>query len=289
MRHDIPAQAIRHIQSNLKSKGLYSGAIDGIRTVRNGISQTDKAINLALAPRRTELTLKSNESSYQAWTEKRKAVGYFQLLLKDDGREVGAADGFWGPQTDTAYKLFIGQTAPDWRDNQDNRPPSGSGGSNPNNWPLENASSLTSFYGSPCQVPLVRVPVPWDLKLAWDKSTRVRNVSIHEKCASSLKRVFDEVADTYNAREISEYGLDLYGGSYNCRKKRGGSSMSTHSWGMAIDWDPQRNRLKWGANQAFLARPELEPFWDIWEKEGWQSLGREKNYDWMHVQAAIIT
>lgn len=289
MRTDIPKKAIELIQQDLQTKGLYNGSIDGIRTVSSGTSQTDRAVHQALLPRQTELTFKPSETSIQSWTGKRSAVAYFQLLMKDAGQDVGPVDGFWGPQTDVSYDLFIQKLAPTWRDNKDSTPsPVNSGNPNPNGWPSENASSLSRFYGSPCQVPLKRVSVPWTMKLAWDKSTRVSTVSIHEKCADSLNRVFNEIAQTYSAKEITDYGLDMYGGSYNCRKKRGGSSMSTHSWGIAIDWDPQRNQLSWGANRAFLARPELRPFWDIWEKEGWNSLGREKNYDWMHVQAARI-
>jgi hypothetical protein len=66
---------------------------------------------------------------------------------------------------------------------------------------------------------------------------------------------------------------------------RGGSSWSVHSFGAAIDFLPDENQLKWGKDKASLARPEYEAFWEIWENEGWMSLGRRKNYDWMHVQA----
>lgn len=286
MRHNIPRRAVEFIQQDLKSKGLYSGAIDGIRTVRSGISQTDLAVAQALSARETELTLRPSENSFTTWSGKRMAVGYFQLLMKDQGLEVGAADGFWGPQTDTAYDLFIQKLPRDWRDKQDNRPPSSPiNNRNPNNWPTSGTNALTRFYGPPCQVPLKRVAVPWTMKLAWDKSTRIRSVSIHEKNADSLERVFNKVAATYNTREITDYGLDLFGGSFNCRNKRGGTTKSTHAWAIAIDFDPQRNQLRWGANRAFLARPELVPFWNIWEDEGWTSLGRTRNFDWMHVQA----
>jgi hypothetical protein len=69
---------------------------------------------------------------------------------------------------------------------------------------------------------------------------------------------------------------------------RGGSAWSTHAWGIAIDWNPSSNKLKWGREQATLARPEYDAWWDIWEEEGWLSLGRARNYDWMHVQAARL-
>ena len=292
MRSTIPAQAIKHIQLELRKNGLYVGNIDGVRTVASGRSKTDTGVEKALASRQSELVLKPNEQSYLSWTDKRRATGYLQLLLRDMNFEPGPADGFWGPTTDAAYDLMAGNMDRNWRADQDSKiilPPSNRL-IKPvrNNWPSQNASSLNAFYGPACSINMTRVEVPWTMKLAWDKNTRVRTVSIHEKNADSLTRIFAKVSDTYSTQEINEYGLNLFGGSYNCRKIRGGNTMSTHAWAIALDFDPERNQLRWGANRAFLARPELEPFWEIWEREGWSSLGREKNYDWMHVQAADI-
>jgi hypothetical protein len=69
---------------------------------------------------------------------------------------------------------------------------------------------------------------------------------------------------------------------------RGGTKWSTHSWGIAIDYDPERNRLNWGRDKASFAKPEYGDWWKIWEKEGWVSLGRTRNFDWMHIQAAKL-
>jgi hypothetical protein len=69
---------------------------------------------------------------------------------------------------------------------------------------------------------------------------------------------------------------------------RGGNSYSMHSWGIAIDFDPERNRLNWNSGEARLAKPDCIPFWQAWEAEGWVSLGRTRDFDWMHVQAARL-
>ena len=69
---------------------------------------------------------------------------------------------------------------------------------------------------------------------------------------------------------------------------RGGTKPSTHSWGIALDWYPSRNKLRWGRDRASLAAPDCDDWWRIWEAEGWVSLGRSRNFDWMHVQAAKI-
>ncbi len=89
----------------------------------------------------------------------------------------------------------------------------------------------------------------------------------------------------YGEAEIARLRLDVYGGCYNPRKKRGGSTWSTHAWAVALDFDPANNRLRWGRDKASFARPDYDAWWNIWENEGWVSLGRVKNFDWMHVQA----
>ncbi len=111
---------------------------------------------------------------------------------------------------------------------------------------------------------------------------------MHEKVADSLGEILEKIHAHYGEAEISKLGLDLFGGDYNARLKRGGSTMSTHSWGIAIDFDPSNNRLKWNRDRARLARTEYEDWWRIWESEGWVSLGRARNFDWMHVQAARL-
>ena len=82
--------------------------------------------------------------------------------------------------------------------------------------------------------------------------------------------------------------MELFGGSLNVRRMRGGSAWSIHSWGCAIDFDPERNQLRWKKPKAVLSSAECADFWHFWEEEGWVSLGRARNYDWMHVQAARL-
>jgi hypothetical protein len=69
---------------------------------------------------------------------------------------------------------------------------------------------------------------------------------------------------------------------------RSGSKWSIHSWGAAVDLDPDRNTLGMNKNQASFAKAEYADFWSIVQSEGWVSLGITKNFDWMHFQAAKI-
>jgi hypothetical protein len=97
-----------------------------------------------------------------------------------------------------------------------------------------------------------------------------------------------KILKIYGHDALVRLGLDQFGGCLNVRKMRNGSAWSTHAWGIAIDWDADRNQLRWGKDRALMAQPEYAPFLDAWEAEGWLSLGRARNFDWMHVQAARL-
>jgi hypothetical protein len=68
---------------------------------------------------------------------------------------------------------------------------------------------------------------------------------------------------------------------------RGGNAWSMHSWGIAFDFDPDRNQLKWGRDKAAFGRPEYGKWFELWE-EGAISLGRARNFDWMQTQFATL-
>ena len=70
---------------------------------------------------------------------------------------------------------------------------------------------------------------------------------------------------------------------------RGGSSWSMHSWGIAVDIDPDRNQLNMNRKEATLAKPVYDKFWQFVYDEGAISLGIERDYDWMHFQFARLS
>ena len=131
---------------------------------------------------------------------------------------------------------------------------------------------------------LVTIDMPYPMRLAWDKNQIVRKITCHKEIAEPLKAVFSDILEHYGLDKIRELGIDIFGGCFNFRKMRGGSEFSVHSWGLAIDLDPERNQLKETARTARFARPEYKAMIDIFYKHGFISLGREKNYDWMHFQ-----
>lgn len=212
-------------------------------------------------------------------------TAFIQLTASLQDIDAGPVDGFWGPQTQYAFEVLqhrenYGVWPTLWRDWTVGVP-------NPNNWPEEKEATLIAFYGPPCTESALRtVDLPYTMRIAWDLNTHVNRIRCHNKVADSLARVLAAVYKHYGYPRLRALRLDRFGGCYNPRRKRGGSEWSTHAWGIALDFDPDRNPLSWGRDRASLALPEYEAWWKCWEDEGWISLGRKANYDWMHVQAA---
>jgi len=131
---------------------------------------------------------------------------------------------------------------------------------------------------------LVSIKLPYPMRLAWDVNSKVTRMSCHKLVADKFLAVFNELLAHYGLAKIQELGIDLTGGCFNFRKMRGGTDWSKHSWGIAIDLDPARNTLKETSRTARFARPEYKPMIDIFYKHGFISLGKEKNFDWMHFE-----
>jgi len=141
-------------------------------------------------------------------------------------------------------------------------------------------------YGFPNENPdyLTVLNLPYPMRLAWDKNVFVKKITCHKLVSDKLELIFEDILNHYGIDKIKDLGIDIYGGCFNFRKMRGGNDYSRHSWGIAIDLDPERNLLKETSKTARFARPEYKPMIDIFYKHGFISLGREKNYDWMHFE-----
>ena len=132
--------------------------------------------------------------------------------------------------------------------------------------PLGSNNHLEDFYGERGENQ-VRIQLPYVMRLSWNKQKRVTSMMCHE-LVDSLIRIFQRVLDHYGIDGIRELGLDIFGGCLNVRKMRGGNQWSTHSWGIALDFDPENNQLKWGRDRATFAGPKYDKWWEIWESEG---------------------
>lgn len=142
-------------------------------------------------------------------------------------------------------------------------------------------------YGKPNQAGtyLDYAIIPFPLIIAWDTSHTVQSIRCHKLEVVNVEDIFNEILQAYGLEKIKALGINLFGGCFNYRAIRGGSSWSRHAWGTAIDLDPARNQLHENKKTARFARPEYKKMIDIFESHGWLSLGRTRNYDWMHFEA----
>lgn len=148
-------------------------------------------------------------------------------------------------------------------------------------------NQIKAKYGVPNETGagyLTIIQLPYPMRLAWDLEVSVTRMSCHKLVADKFLAVFNDLLNHYGYDEIVRLGIDLFGGCFNYRRMRGGFAWSTHSWGISIDLDPARNKLKETSRTARFARPEYKQMIAIFYKHGFESLGVEKNYDWMHFQ-----
>jgi hypothetical protein len=134
---------------------------------------------------------------------------------------------------------------------------------------------------------LVVIDLPYPMRLAWDKSKTVTKMRCHKLVADNFKQAFKEILAHYGITKIKELGIDLFGGCFNYRPMRGGSSLSRHSWGIAIDLDPERNGLKTKWKDCQFSKAEYSKLHQIFEKNGFFNYGKVKDYDAMHFEIAI--
>jgi hypothetical protein len=242
---------VKNAQRVLRAAADYRGKIDGL-VGRQSLAAAWRAADTSAL-----------EKVLGPLSPERRIIAAAQAILDRAGFDPGAIDGLWGSGTDAAFCAWRG----------DKMPARG----------LDTAEAFGPAGSARCTAGVIALP--WRMVLAWDRSQVITSIRCHEMVAASGQRAFDRIAAAYNPAQRRDLGLDQYGGCYNFRPMRGGKSLSTHAYGLAIDFDPTRNRLRWGADQARLAQSDAVPFWQAWEAEGWLSLGRAKNYDWMHVQA----
>ncbi|MEM9898998.1 MAG: M15 family metallopeptidase [Pseudomonadota bacterium] len=274
----------RAIQHGLKELGLYAGAIDGILG------------NVSLAAANAYLMAQNARlpDDHQAWSKKRKFVACLQILSDDAGFDPGPIDGWLGTNTRNASTLYI--RAIDGLDifNVVDAVPIDV---NPNNWPSDKAGDLNAFYGTPRKDDecgaithrIKKVKSPWRMPLDWNMGQSRTFFKVHELVAPSLERILANIESSYSHAEVERLGLNRFSGDYVCRRITGGSRMSTHAYGIAIDFYGSKNRLRQTTHDTpppTLAHADCQAFWEAFENEGWYSLGRSQNYDWMHVQAA---
>jgi hypothetical protein len=101
--------------------------------------------------------------------------------------------------------------------------------------------------------------VGFPLRASWD-SHEVQRFVAHKKVGAAMVDALQEIKEFYGLSFMRKHGLDLWGGVYNPRFKRGTKEPSVHAWAIAIDVCPdlgpigERTRMPWPIVDAFLKR-----------------------------------
>lgn len=130
-------------------------------------------------------------------------------------------------------------------------------------WPLQSTAALNAFFGNPDAngdgkpdpkweaENIIKIVPPYNMVWAFDTDADgkvddpVAGIRVHKKAAPHLMAFLDDVLALYGSQAaIEKARMHLFGGAYNFRLKRGGTTLSTHSWGVAWDMDPERNGFK---------------------------------------------
>jgi len=221
-----------------------------------------------------------------------------QLQLAGGGHYLGAIDAWAGPLTLSSWRASIGLdpvpaspiVVPVL---QPGLPMAGQPSpATTYRLPAETNAAMTAFYGSPSENPtsLDWFSFPDPQTRLYERggtmlSDRSGDERLDHKCHRLLiGRLTAALAEIYLALGEAEYrrqGWHVYGGCHNYRPKRGGSTLSTHAWGIAIDVCPNENTLI--SSKTTFSDLAL----DIMERWGFLSGGRAWNRDFMHFQAAI--
>jgi hypothetical protein len=85
---------------------------------------------------------------------------------------------------------------------------------------------------------IVRQELPFAIPLAWDTSKSVTGIRCHKLLAPLFAEVFQQIVAQGLQKTVKTYG-----GCYQFRPKRNGFKPSTHSWGIAIDLNPNTNAM----------------------------------------------
>jgi hypothetical protein len=84
---------------------------------------------------------------------------------------------------------------------------------------------------------LTKMPLPFPLRLAWDPQRVVTLMTCHKRMTAVYTSTFTCIQQRGLQATITSFG-----GCFAFRPQRTGSKLSAHSWGIAIDLNPESNR-----------------------------------------------
>jgi hypothetical protein len=206
------------------------------------------------------------------WSNSRTYIAVEQAFLNEMIESHLVVDGLAGPKTNDALYAYTTSILTPTK----------------NSWPRQSeVRARTSMFGDPGRN-LVLLECPYIMYDDYDRANKIAHFLCHAKVKDSLRRILQRTLDHYGLTQIRKLNLDINSGCYNYRNTTDSSSLSMHAWGVAIDFDYEHNQMYQSGSTAAFSKPVYAPFLDFFEAEGWLSLGRARNRDWMHLQAARL-
>jgi len=262
---------ISQVQQLLAKAGYYDGAIDG-----DPGPQTWAAV---------AVTERNAPNGSEGWSTRRRLVAAGQRVLNAMEYGAGTVDGYAGHNTREALGAWLADLAGLPFKALDREPLKAFASA----YPLQ--KDMAAFYGpaggKACTAGVVHLPCHF--VIAWNTRQTITSFRCHEKVARPLRAIFQQAHDHYGQKRFLELELNVFGGCFNHRNMRGGSTLSTHAYGAAVDLNPTKNQLRWGADRAQFAGPDYVDWWDIVESHGGVPAGRAWGKDWMHFQFARLS
>lgn len=273
------------IQRLLTAAGYYKGRLDGL------LGAESRSAAFKILDRHPELVKASN-----SWSNQRVAIAAAQIILKFAGYDPGGIDGYAGHNTREAFNDWDAQLTSQGGRQLAQTP---SNTYTPVKSAFPSQAGCVAFYGKPgiegsaadkaMQKELVEVTFPFPFRIDYNLDQKATKMRLHKKCAESALKAINQVVNYYGESQYKKLGLDRFAGSYMPRLMRGSkTTFSMHAYGCAHDWYAAPNGLTTRCPQALFCGEEYKAFFDIWEANGWTSLGRAIGRDWMHLQAASL-
>lgn len=186
-------------------------------------------------------------------------------------------DDIYGPKTRTAFMKYLEQ-----RRNLHN-----------DKLPKETYADMSRYYGKHSlgsdgmptnmwkQNHLTTITPPYKIKLGYRPYSPISQISCHMLVAESFLMALVDVKAVY-APAAPDARCAKFSGCYNYRPSRGGSELSAHAWGAAVDFDNEANPLKrdWTPDVGMLPLLFIMAF----NSHGWKWGGEYKvRPDPMHM------
>jgi hypothetical protein len=125
-------------------------------------------------------------------------------------------------------------------------------------------------------------PLPFPMHLSWDVTTVITRFQAHVLAGDRIISALAAMRDANGVDYLQVHKLDYWGGCFNFRPMREGTALSMHSWGVAVDINPQIGRFHNLDDK--VSYPQF--IVDAFEKSGfeWGGHWAAANVDPMHFQ-----